>query len=261
MAVGKNKRMSKGGKKGSKKKVVEAMSRKEWYDIVAPANFKNRQFGKTICNKTQGIKRAEDNLLNRVYEVCLADLTGSTTKDQPFRRYKFIVNDIQGRNLLTQFQGLRTTADKARSLIKKWCTMVEAVVEAKTADGYVLRLFVTAFTVKQDNQLSKNCYAKQHLVKWARSRMTKMIQKRFAKCDINQAVTLLKEDILADNLQRRCNPILPLRDLKIQTVKVIRTPKFDGQKLVDAHGIIPASKEADARIVEEAAPAATTEAE
>lgn len=252
VTAGKNKRVSKGGKKGSKKKIVEAMTRKEWYDVVAPANFKTRAFTKTINNKTQGLKIASENLRGRVFEVNQADLDNSTTKDAPFRKFKFAVQEIQGRNLLTQFHGLELTTDKVRSLIRKWCTTIEATVDAKTTDGHSLRIFLSCYTTRQTSQLSKNCYASTRLEKWLRFRMTKIIQKRLSKLDINQTATLFANDVLVDALHKRCNPILPIRDLKIIKVKTMRTPKFDMAKLLEAHGDIPASKEADARVVEEA---------
>jgi small subunit ribosomal protein S3Ae len=53
MAVGKNKKM---GKKGAKKKAVDPFTRKEWYDIKAPAMFQERNVGKTLVNRTQGTR-------------------------------------------------------------------------------------------------------------------------------------------------------------------------------------------------------------
>ena len=51
MAVGKNKGLKIGGKKGVKKKVVDPFTRKDWYDIKAPGVFKVRQVGKTLVNR------------------------------------------------------------------------------------------------------------------------------------------------------------------------------------------------------------------
>ena len=260
MAIGKSQN-KKGGKKGGKKKVIEPMLRKEWYDVVAPTTFKTRQCAKALCNKTAGLKIAADNLRGRVYEVNQAELDDATNKEQPFRRVKLEIKEVQGRNLLTQFHSLHMTTDKLRSLLRKWCTLIEAVIEAKTADGYTLRLFVNAFTTKQPGQLSKNCYAPTRLEKWVRFRMTKMVQKKLSKCTLDQTVQLLMSDSLQDSLYRRCNPILPLRDVKFFKVKVIRQPKLDLVKLLDSHGDIPASKEGEARIVEEAVVEAAPAAE
>ena len=261
MAVGKNKRISKGGKRGAKKKIMEPFARKEWYDVVAPATFEKRQFAKTVCNKTSGLKIAADNLRGRVYEVNHADLLNDApTKDQAFRNLKFEVQEVDGRNLLTQFHSLSLTTDKVRSLVRKWCTLIEAPIEAKTADGYTLRLFVMCFTKKQKNQLSKNCYAKTRLEKWVRLRMSKIAQNRLGKLTINDAVQLIVNDVLVDEMSKRCNAIMPLRDVKFAKVKVIRTPKFDVSRLYDAHGEIPESKEGETREVEEAdEPAAAPE--
>ena len=258
MAVGKNKRLSRGGKKGAKKKATECMLRKEWYDVVAPATFKTRQFSKTICNKTIGEKLAVNNLLGRVYEANLADLKADiTNKDLSAYKLKFQVQKVAGRNLLTQFHSMEMTTDKLRALFRKWCTTIESVVDAKTADGYTLRLFVICFTVKNKDQLSKNCYANQHMVKWLRARMTAMIQRKFAKLDINTVVRTMTDGSLAKKVESRVNPILPIRDLKIRKVKTVRFG--DNKGLLEAHGKIPESIEDQPRIVEQAVEVAAEE--
>lgn len=53
MAQGKNKKNY--GKKGQKKKVVDPMSRKEWFQLRAPAPFQAESFGFTCANRTQGL--------------------------------------------------------------------------------------------------------------------------------------------------------------------------------------------------------------
>lgn len=259
MAIGKNKRTGKRGKRG---KIQQSMARKEWYDVVAPSNFVNRQFAKTICNKTQGIRIASDFLRGRVYETNLSDLNATTGTQDAHRKIRFVVQEVQGRNLLTQFHSMQLTTDHLAGLLRKWCTTIESAVDVKTADGYVLRLFVIAFTKKQENQLSRNCYAKQRLVRWIRYRIAKIAKQQFQRVNINAAVKILTRDLLSNTLSRRCNSIVPIRDLRIRKVKVIRSPKFDAQVLLNAHGDIPVSIEADAREVEEVieAPAVETAA-
>ncbi|KAJ8768520.1 hypothetical protein K2173_022617 [Erythroxylum novogranatense] len=73
MAVGKNKRISK-GKKGGKKKAADPFAKKDWYDIKAPSVFSVRSVGKTLVSRTQGTKIASEGLKHRVFEVSLADL-------------------------------------------------------------------------------------------------------------------------------------------------------------------------------------------
>jgi len=60
MAVGKNKRLSK-GKKGLKKRAVDPFSRKDEYSVKAPSTFQIRDVGKTIVNRTTGLKNANDS--------------------------------------------------------------------------------------------------------------------------------------------------------------------------------------------------------
>jgi|ERR1711924_208289 len=59
MAVGKNKRITK-GKKGSKKKMIDPFSLKDWYDVKAPSIFQSPECGKTLVTRTKGTKIASE---------------------------------------------------------------------------------------------------------------------------------------------------------------------------------------------------------
>merc|ERR1719464_2138979 len=130
MAVGKNKRLTKGGRKGGKKKAGDPFLKKEWYDIKAPGVFADRNCGKTLVTKSQGTKIASDSLKGRVLELNLADLDNN--EDQSYKKIKLCIDEVQGRNCLTDFHGLTLTRDKLCSLIRKWQTLIEAHVDVKT---------------------------------------------------------------------------------------------------------------------------------
>ena len=60
---------------------------------------------------------ASDGLKGRVFECALADIHKD---DTAYRKFKLIVEEIQGRNCLTNFHGMSLTTDRIRSLVKKW---------------------------------------------------------------------------------------------------------------------------------------------
>lgn len=68
-------------------------------------------------NGFYSVEIAADALKGRVFEVSLADLQDD---EVTYRKFKLIVEDVQGRQCLTNFHGLDMTTDKLRSLVKKW---------------------------------------------------------------------------------------------------------------------------------------------
>lgn len=65
--VRKNKGLTKGSKKGAKKKVVDLFARKDQYEVKAPATFNIRNTGKTLVTRTQGTKIVSDGLKCHVF--------------------------------------------------------------------------------------------------------------------------------------------------------------------------------------------------
>merc|ERR1711996_203275 len=194
----------------------------DWYDIKAPSIFKVRDVGKTLVNRTQGTRIASDGLKGRVYEVSLADLQSESDAERSFRKFRFICEDVQGKNCLTNFYGMTLTTDKLRSMVKKWQTLIEAFVDVKTTDGYLVRVFCIGFTSQQIRQIRK--------------KMTDIITREVSSSDLKELVNKLIPDSMSVDITKACQGIYPLHDVHIRKVKVIKRPRFDLHKLMELHG-------------------------
>ena len=61
-------------KKAKGKKIIDTMAKKEWYDVRAPNQFKERQVCKTLVSRTAGLRIASDGLKGRIFDANLGDL-------------------------------------------------------------------------------------------------------------------------------------------------------------------------------------------
>jgi small subunit ribosomal protein S3Ae len=233
MAVGKNKRISK-GKKGGKKKIVDPFSKKDWYDIKAPSMFAVRNVGKTLVTRTQGTKIASEGLKGRVIEVSLADL--QKNEEDAYRKMRLRVEDVQGRNCLTNFWGMDYTTDKLRSMVRKWQTLIEAHVDVKTTDGFTLRMFCIGFTKKRQGQIKRTAYAQSSQIRNIRKRMVEIMVREATSCDLKDLVAKFIPEAIGKDIEKSCQGIYPLQNVAIRKVKVLKAPKFDLTKLMDVHG-------------------------
>ncbi|KAM4046716.1 small ribosomal subunit protein eS1-like [Anomaloglossus baeobatrachus] len=233
MAVGTNKRLTKSGKKGAKKKIVDPFSKKDWYDVKAPAMFNIRNLGKTLVTRTRGTKIASDGLKGRVFEVSLADLQND---EVAFRKFKLITEDVQGKNCLTNFHGIDLTRDKMCSMVKKWQAMIEAHVDVKTTDGYLLSLFCVGFTRKRNNQVRKTSYAQHQKIHPVRKKMMEIMTREVQTNDLKEVVNKLISDSIGKEIDWQAFSIYPLHDVYVCKVKMLKKPKFELGKLMELHG-------------------------
>lgn len=232
MAVGKNKRLTK-GKKGGKKKAVDPFTRKDWYDLKAPAIFSERNFGKTLVNRTAGTKIASEGLKGRVFEVSLGDL--NKDEEQSFRKIRLCAEEVQGTQIVTGFHGMDFTRDKLCSLIRKWQTLIESFVDVKTTDGYTVRLFCIAFTKRRPNQIRKTTYAQSAQIRMIRKKITQIATEEASKCDIKDLFLKFVPEIIGKEIEKATQSIYPLQNVFIRKAKILKKPKFDLVRLMELH--------------------------
>jgi len=232
MAVGKNKRLTK-GKKGAKKKTGDPFLKKEWYDIKAPQMFSVRNCAKTLVTRTQGTKIASEQLKGRVLELNLADLNADD--DQGYKKMRLCIEEVQGRNCLTDFHGMSYTRDKLCSLVRKWQSLVEAHCDARTTDGYVVRMFCLAFTKRRPDQVKSNCYAQSAQIRKIRRKMIDIMTEEASKVPLRELVKKFIPESIGKEIDKQTQGIYPLKDVCIHKVKVLKKPKFDITKLMELH--------------------------
>merc|ERR1711903_330216 len=186
---------------------------------MGPALFSKPNIGKTLVTRTAGTKIASDGLKGRVFEVSLGDLNNS--EDDAFRKIRLRVEDIQGKNCLTNFWGMRFTTDKLRSLVRKWQSLIEAHCDVKTTDGYLLRLFCIGFTKRRQFAIRK--------------KMVDIMTKEVSSVELIKAVEKFIPEYIGKDIQKACEGIYPLQKVFIRKVKILKAAKFDAAKLAEIH--------------------------
>ncbi|KAE9453116.1 hypothetical protein C3L33_14997, partial [Rhododendron williamsianum] len=213
---------------------ADPFTKKDWYDIKAPSLFTVRNVGKTLVTRTQGTKIASEGLKHRVFEVSLADLQGD--EDHSYRKIRLRAEDVQGKNVLTNFWGMDFTTDKLRSLVRKWQTLIEAHVDVKTTDNFTLRLFCIGFTKKRANQQKRTCYAQSSQIKQIRQKMREIMVSQSQSCDLKDLVLKFIPESIGREIEKATSSTYPLQNVFIRKVKILKAPKFDLSKLMEVHG-------------------------
>merc|ERR1739848_693930 len=123
-----------------------------------------------------------------------------------------------------------------RSLVRKWQSLIEAWVDVKTADGYVLRMFCIGFTKKRQNQFKKTCYANSSQQKLIRKRMRDIMTAQASTVELQELVNKFIPEVIGKEIEKACHGVYPLQNVHIRKVKMLKKPKFDLTKLLDIHG-------------------------
>ena len=164
----------------------------------------------------------------------MADL--SSNQEHGFRKVKLQIQEVAGKNCLTNFYGMDFTSDKLRSLVKKWQSLIEGFIDVKTTDGYLIRVFTIAFTKRSKTQVKKTTYATSAQIRSIRKKMFDIVQKEVSSCDLKDLVQKFVAEVIGTEITKVCQSIYPLQHCHVRKVKILKAPRFDLGKLLEVHG-------------------------
>ncbi|KAH0788879.1 40S ribosomal protein S3a [Histomonas meleagridis] len=242
--------------KASKKIKQDTFLKKEWRHVFVPGFFSKRDIGFTVSHKCARGKTPADYLNNRVFELSHGDLVDE--QSHAYRLFSWKSVDVQNNDVLTVFAGMRLTNDKLSSLLRKYRTLINAQVDVRTADGYILRAFSIGFT-KKLNPNKKACYAQQSKKREIRDACIAIMKETIEKSTIPELCQTIVNETIEKAIVEKCKTIMQVDNVYVTKIKVIKAPTFTGDELKKLHQGRAVTKAAEvARPVEEEAKAEET---
>ncbi|MDG6928465.1 MAG: 30S ribosomal protein S3ae [Nitrososphaerota archaeon] len=189
-------------------KVKDKWRGKTWLKVIAPASF-----GNTAVTTLPVTEVA--NATSRVIETTLYDLLKDDPNYYNIKLY-FKIDRVEGENGYTIFKGHEYSREFMRSLIRKGSSMVNFISDYKSRDGYVLRVYVTAFTEGRVNYSKKSAM---------RAVVDGILKERAAALPYDHLVQEIVLNKVASEVFAQAKKVSALRHLGIRKTKLISSPK------------------------------------
>lgn len=186
---------------------LDGWKSKEWYNIEAPVYLNRIIVGNTMAGDPS-------LLIGRNVETTVGELTNDMTKNNT--KVILRINNVVGDIATTDLMGHELTTDYIRSIVKRQTSRIDANVEVKTRDGYIIRVKPTCFTIKR---------ARSSQIKAIREMMVEIVKRRAAESDFE---TFMQEAILgrlSAAIYRQAKFIYPLRRVEIRKTQIEAMPK------------------------------------
>lgn len=191
----------------SARKVKDKWRAKEWYKVIAPDMFGGQQIAETVS--------ADPSLLQgRVVSVALQDITGDFSKMHI--KLNLRINRVAGFEAHTEFVGHDITSDYIRRLTRRKHSKMDGVFEAKTLDGYTIKVKPMAITEKRIQTSQQK--AIRHL-------MSNVVATAAAKQTMSELVKDVLSGDMAKLIFKECKPIYPIRKIEIRRTEVTEMPE------------------------------------
>jgi len=137
--------------------------------------------------------------------------------------------------------------------VKRQTSKIDAVLTVRTADGYIVTIKPTCFTVKR---------ARTSQIKAIRNLMTRIVVRRAVKTNFEDLIQEIVTGKLSSMVYKQTKNIYPLRRVEIRKTEVVKTPaqrrvpKVEENAAASEEPAVPVEAPFEAPVTEEVAEAA-----
>jgi small subunit ribosomal protein S3Ae len=198
--------MAKARARTTSRKVKDRWKAKNWYQILAPSLFNNVPVAETLAE-------SPDNLIGRVIEVSLQDLTNDFRKSHI--KLLFTVDKVEQNTAHTQLKGHVLTSDYLRRMIRRRKSRVDGVFDVETRDGALLRVKPFAIAEKRIQSSQK---------KLIRDVMKMVISKEGKAKTLNAFIKDCLDGKIGSEIYKNCKVYYPVKRIEVNKTEIMRLP-------------------------------------
>jgi len=185
-----------------KRKEPEAI----WLDIFAPDYLGGKSVGSILVS-------SPEDAIGKKVEVLQSDLTEDPAHS--FTKIAMKVVDVSGSKAQTTYWGHEVSRDYLRSVVRKGSSKVGQVLDARTKDGYGVRVTVTAIS-RHKISTNKKTYLS--------NRMVELISQKCSSLKLSQFVQEILAGKTESDLFNFAKRHMLVKFTGVIKVKVIQSP-------------------------------------
>lgn len=182
---------------------VKKTKGKEWFTIVAPKIFNEKELAKTMTEDPK-------SLLNRRVAIGLMELTNNFSKY--YMKFFFRIKRVEGGKAFTEFDGTECLRDYISRMVLRRVRRIDTVQDLMTKDGKKIRVKGLAITSRKINSIVQ---------KTVRKKIKEVIKTEVEGSKFDDFIRKIISDSIKKKVLREGRKIYPIRNFEIRKTEVM----------------------------------------
>ncbi len=180
--------------------------RKDWYQVLSPALFKEAPVGEILCADAK-------QLVGRTIETTASELTGDMRKSHMNVTFRII--SVDGKKARTKVEGFDLAKSYVRSLVRRRASKIDANVKVELRDGAAVKIkpIVVSF---------RKCDTSQKKV--IRKLLMDKIHESARVLDLDNLLLATISDNVIKTARDEIKKVYPVKNVEVRMVELVRAP-------------------------------------
>lgn len=184
--------------------MIKKSKTKEWFTIIAPKYFDEREIGRTMVS-------APNIILNRRISVSLMELANNFSKY--YMKFIFRITKINGNRAITEFDGSECLRDYISRMVLRRIRRIDTVQDLATKDSVKIRVKCLAIVSRR---------TKSNVRDVIRNSIREMVKEEVESSTLEDFIKKIISDEFKNRVLQEARKIYPVRNFEIRKTEILR---------------------------------------